>query len=48
MQEYISRNIDKEFIAWKDDSMRKPLLLRDARQVGKRPRLFGQQVVAKL
>lgn len=46
MQEYISRNIDKEFIAWKDDSMRKPLLLRDARQVGKRPRLFGQQVVA--
>ena len=46
MQEYISRNIDKELIAWKDDSMRKPLLLRDARQVGKRPRLFGQQVVA--
>ena len=48
MQEYISRNIDKEFIAWKDDSMRKPLLLRDARQVGKRPRLFGQQVVAQI
>ena len=35
MQEYISRNIDKELIAWKDDSMRKPLLLRGARQVGK-------------
>jgi hypothetical protein len=35
MQEYISRNIDKELIAWKDDSMRKPLLLRGARQVEK-------------
>lgn len=35
MQEYINRNIDKELIAWKDDSMRKPLLLRGARQVGK-------------
>lgn len=31
----VSRNIDKELIAWKDDSMRKPLLLRGARQVGK-------------
>ena len=28
--------------------MRKPLLLRDTRQVGKRPRLFGQQVVAQI
>ena len=35
MKEYISRNIDKELIAWKDDSMRKPLLLRGARQVEK-------------
>ena len=35
MKEYIHRNIDKELIAWKDDPMRKPLLLRGARQVGK-------------
>lgn len=35
MQEYISRNIDKNLLAWKDESMRKPLLLRGARQVGK-------------
>lgn len=35
MTEYINRNIDKELIAWKDDTMRKPLLLRGARQVGK-------------
>lgn len=35
MREYIHRNIDKELIAWKDDPMRKPLLLRGARQVGK-------------
>lgn len=25
IKEYISRNIDKELIAWKDDPMRKPL-----------------------
>lgn len=45
MQEYISRNIDKELIAWKDDSMRKPLLLRGARQVGKSSavRHFGRE-----
>ena len=35
MTEYIHRNIDSELIAWKEDSMRKPLLLRGARQVGK-------------
>ena len=35
MVEYIHRNIDSELIAWKEDSMRKPLLLRGARQVGK-------------
>lgn len=35
MQEYISRNIDKKLVAWKGDVMRKPLLLRGARQVGK-------------
>lgn len=35
MKEYIHRNIDKELMAWKDDPMRKPLLLRGARQVGK-------------
>lgn len=45
MQEYISRNIDKELITWKDDSMRKPLLLRGARQVGKSSavRHFGRE-----
>lgn len=45
MAEYIQRNIDKELIAWKDDSMRKPLLLRGARQVGKSSavRHFGKQ-----
>ena len=35
MTEYIKRNIDTQLIAWKEDSMRKPLLLRGARQVGK-------------
>ena len=35
MKEYINRNIDKELRVWKEDSMRKPLLLRGARQVGK-------------
>lgn len=33
--EYISRNIDKYLLDWKDDKYRKPLLLRGARQVGK-------------
>lgn len=33
--EYISRSIDKDLIAWKNDPMRKPLMLRGARQVGK-------------
>lgn len=35
VQEYIKRSIDEELMAWKDDLMRKPLLLRGARQVGK-------------
>lgn len=45
MTEYIQRNIDKELLAWKEDSMRKPLLLRGARQVGKSSavRHFGKQ-----
>ena len=45
MQEYITRNIDKQLIAWKEDSMRKPLLLRGARQVGKSSaiRHFGKK-----
>ena len=30
MAEYIHRNIDLELTAWKEDSMRKPLLLRGA------------------
>ncbi len=32
---YIRRNIDKELLSWKNNSVRKPLLLRGARQVGK-------------
>lgn len=32
---YIHRNTDKELIKWKSDPLRKPLLLRGARQVGK-------------
>ncbi len=32
---YIPRHIDKFLLKWKDDSRRKPLLLRGARQVGK-------------
>ncbi|MDR1682013.1 MAG: AAA family ATPase [Candidatus Symbiothrix sp.] len=32
---YLSRNIDADLLAWKDDAGRKPLLLRGARQVGK-------------
>lgn len=45
MQEYIKRNIDKQLIAWKDEPMRKPLLLRGARQVGKSSaiRHFGKE-----
>ena len=45
MQEYIKRNIDKQLIAWKEDPMRKPLLLRGARQVGKSSavRHFGKK-----
>ncbi len=35
MQEYISRNIDQQLISWKEEPLRKPLLLRGARQVGK-------------
>ena len=35
MDRYISRNIDKELLAWKEDPMRKPLLLQGAKQVGK-------------
>ena len=45
MTEYIQRNIDSELSAWKEDSMRKPLLLRGARQVGKSSAVknFGKQ-----
>ncbi len=32
---YISRDIDSELLLWKEDTHRKPLLLRGARQVGK-------------
>ncbi len=32
---YLNRTIDKELLAWKDDPLRKPILLRGARQVGK-------------
>ena len=35
MQEYIKRNIDQQLNLWKDEPLRKPLLLRGARQVGK-------------
>ncbi len=45
MTGYIRRNIDRQLLAWKEDSMRKPLLLRGARQVGKSSavRHFGKQ-----
>jgi len=45
MQEYIQRNIDVELLEWKDNPMRKPLLLRGARQVGKSSavRPFGKE-----
>ena len=32
---YLERNIDKELLLWMDESNRKPLLIRGARQVGK-------------
>lgn len=35
MHNYIKRNIDKQLLAWKEAPMRKPLLVRGARQVGK-------------
>ncbi len=45
MQEYIKRNIDNQLVAWKESPMRKPLLLRGARQVGKSSaiRHFGKK-----
>lgn len=45
MQEYIQRKIDVELLEWKDNPMRKPLLLRGARQVGKSSavRHFGKE-----
>ena len=45
MQEYIQRNIDVELLEWKDNPMRKPLLLRGGRQVGKSSavRHFGKE-----
>ena len=45
MQEYIQRNIDVELLEWKDNPMKKPLLLRGARQVGKSSavRHFGKE-----
>ncbi len=44
-KEYIRRNIDSQLLAWKANPMRKPLLLRGARQVGKSSavRHFGKQ-----
>lgn len=35
MPQYIKRNIDAQLLAWKESPMRKPLLIRGARQVGK-------------
>lgn len=45
MQEYIQRNIDVELLEWKNNPMRKPLLLRGAQQVGKSSavRHFGKE-----
>ncbi len=45
MQEYIQRKIDVELLEWKNNPMRKPLLLRGARQVGKSSavRHFGKE-----
>ena len=44
-KEYLRRNIDKELQEWKTSSIRKPLPLRGARQVGKSStiRAFGKQ-----
>ena len=44
-KEYLKRAIDKELLDWKTSSIRKPLLLRGARQVGKSStvREFGKQ-----
>ena len=44
-KEYLKRTIDKELLEWKTSSIRKPLLLRGARQVGKSStvREFGKQ-----
>jgi len=41
---YLKRNIDKELLNWKEDTERKPLLVRGARQVGKTSsiRKFGE------
>ena len=45
MQEYIQRKIDVELLEWKNNPMRKPLLLGGARQVGKSSavRHFGKE-----
>ena len=45
MREYIQRNIDAQLLFWKEDVMRKPLLIRGARQVGKASaiRHFGKE-----
>ena len=45
MRKYIGRNIDQQLISWKEESLRKPLLLRGARQVGKSSavRHFGKE-----
>ena len=45
MREYIQRNIDAQLLSWKEDVMRKPLLIRGARQVGKSSaiRHFGKE-----
>ena len=32
---YLERNIDSELMSWKEESGRKPLIVRGARQVGK-------------
>lgn len=42
---YIRRNIDAQLLAWKDSPIRKPLLIRGARQVGKSSaiRHFGEE-----
>lgn len=44
-KKYLGRNIDRELQEWKDSRIRKPLLLRGARQAGKSStvREFGRQ-----